>query len=80
MSDCFHCDIHDLLKDHLEGEQADLTEISAKVTEVLADLILLADPGDQAMLMAEILGNLGTMLIEKSQQEADPSTPRLSRH
>jgi hypothetical protein len=30
MSDCLHCDIHDLLESHLQGEQADLTEIAAK--------------------------------------------------
>jgi hypothetical protein len=79
MSDCLHCDIHDLLKDHLEGEQADLSEIAAKVTEVLADLVLLAAPEDQTMLLAQVLSNLGGMVFEKN-QEPDPTTPRRSRH
>jgi hypothetical protein len=41
MSDCLHCDIHEMLESHLQGEQADLAEIAARVTEVLADLILM---------------------------------------
>jgi hypothetical protein len=44
MSDCLHCDIHEMLESHLQSEQADLAEIAAKVTEVLADLILMAPP------------------------------------
>ena len=47
MSDCIHCEIHALLESHLKGEEADLTEIAFKVTEVLADLILMAPPADQ---------------------------------
>jgi hypothetical protein len=40
MSDCLHCDIHELLESHLQNQEANLaTEIAAKVTEVLADLI-----------------------------------------
>jgi hypothetical protein len=39
MSDCLHCDIHEMLEVHLQAEQADLAQIAAKVTEVLADLI-----------------------------------------
>ena len=44
MSDCLHCDIHDLMESHLQNEETNLAEIAAKVTEVLADLILLAPP------------------------------------
>jgi phenylpyruvate tautomerase PptA (4-oxalocrotonate tautomerase family) len=44
MSDCLHCDIHELLESHLQNQEANLAEIAAKVTEVLADLILLAPP------------------------------------
>ena len=42
MSDCLHCDIHEMLESHLQGEQVDLAEVAARVTEVLADLILMA--------------------------------------
>jgi hypothetical protein len=79
MSDCLHCDIHEMLESHLQGEQADLAEIAAKVTEVLADLILLAPPEEQTMLMAQVVANLGGMVLEKS-QEPDPGTPRRSSH
>jgi hypothetical protein len=55
MSDCLHCEIHDMLESHLQSEQADLTDIVARVTEV----ILMAPPGEQTVLMADVLANLG---------------------
>jgi hypothetical protein len=79
MSDCLHCDIHEMLESHLQSEQADLAEIAAKVTEVLADLILLAPPDEQAMLLAAVVANLGGVVLEKT-QEADPNSPRRSSH
>jgi hypothetical protein len=77
MSDCLHCDIHEMLESHLQSEQADLPEIAAKVTEVLADLILMAPPDEQVMMMADVVANLGGMVLEKS-QEADSNSPRRS--
>jgi hypothetical protein len=68
-----------MLESHLQSDQADLGEIAAKVTEVLADLILLAPPEEQAMLLAAVVSNLGGMILEKS-QEADPNSPRRSSH
>jgi hypothetical protein len=79
MSECLHCEIHDMLQSRLQGEQADLAEIAARVTEVLADLILLAAPGERHTLMADVLANLGGMVLEKS-QESDPENPRRSSH
>jgi hypothetical protein len=79
MSDCLHCDIHDMLESHLQSEQSDLAEIAAKVTEVLADLILMAPPAEQLMLMADVVANLGGMVLEKS-QTTDPTDPRRSHH
>lgn len=75
MSDCIHCDIHDLLESCLQNEEANLAEITAKVTEVLTDLILMAPPNDQSALMADILANLGGFLLEK-EAEANPANPR----
>lgn len=66
MSDCIHCDIHDLLEPELAREGADLGQISAKVTEVLADLVLIASPEDRAALLADVIANLGHMVLEKS--------------
>jgi hypothetical protein len=81
MSECLHCDIHELLDRQLQGKEANLTEIAAKVTEVLADVILTAPPDDQVTLMADVLANLGSFLLEKK-EEADPTNPnpRRSRH
>ena len=79
MSDCLHCDIHELLDSRLEGKEANLAEIAAKVTEVLADIILTATPDDQATLMADILANLGSFVLEKK-EDSDPTNPRRSRH
>jgi hypothetical protein len=79
MSNCLHCDIHEMLESHLQSKQVDLAEIAAKVTEVLADLILMAPPDEQCMMMADVLANLGGMVLEKS-QDADPTSPRRSSH
>jgi hypothetical protein len=79
MSECLRCEIHDVLASHLQGEQVNLAEIAAKVTEVLAELILMAPPSDQTALMADVLVNLGGMVLEKS-RESDPTNPRRSSH
>jgi hypothetical protein len=80
MSDCLHCDVHEMLESHSQGKEADLAEVAANVTQVLADLILMAPPDEQAMLMADVLANLGGMLLQKSQEDADPANPGRSRH
>ena len=75
MADCIHCEIHDLLDSHLQNEEANVADIAAKVTEVLADLILLAPPADRGMLLADILSNLGGFVLEKNEQ-APGQNPR----
>jgi hypothetical protein len=79
MSDCLHCDIHELLESELQGQEANLGEIAAKVTEVLADMVLMAPPDEQSMLMADILANFASFLLEKK-EDADPTKPRRSSH
>jgi hypothetical protein len=79
MSECLHCDIHELLESHLQNEETNVAEIAAKVTEVLADIILMVPPDEQSTLMADILANLGSFLLEKK-EPADPTNPRRSRH
>ena len=46
MSECLHCDIHELLDQELQGKEANLAEIAAKVTEMTADIILMAPPDE----------------------------------
>jgi hypothetical protein len=49
------------------NQEANLAEIAAKVTEVLADLILMAPPDEQSTLMADMLATLGGFLREKKE-------------
>jgi hypothetical protein len=79
MSECIHCDIHDLLESHLEAEDANIADVAAKVTEVLADLILMVPPTDRGMLMADIIANLGQFVLEKNDEalEQTQATRRL---
>jgi hypothetical protein len=79
MSDCIHCDIHELLEIRLQNQEVNLAEIAAKVTEVLADLILMAPSDEQSTLMADMLANLGGFLLEKK-ESAEPTNPRRSGH
>jgi len=76
MSDCIHCDIHDLLERRLQSDEANLAEIASKVTEVLADLVLLAPPTERGTLMADILANLGEFVLQKGEDTTPQSDPR----
>jgi hypothetical protein len=76
MSECLHCDIHDLLDSHLQAEEVNLADIAAKVTEVLADLILLAPAEERGALIAEVLANLGEFVLQKSEAATEQSSPR----
>ncbi len=82
MSDCIHCDIHDLLEPELSRDGADLGAIAAKVTEVLADLVVMADPQDRAALLADVIANLGHFVLEKTDQPqgALPGETKPRRH
>jgi hypothetical protein len=50
MSDRLHCDILEM-QSHPKGKEADLAEVAANVTQVLADLMLMAPPHEQCMLL-----------------------------
>ena len=79
MSECLHCEINELLESRLQNQEVNLAEVAAKVTEVLADLILMAPPDDQSTLMADILANLGSSVLEKK-EDPDLTSPRRSSH
>jgi hypothetical protein len=81
MSDCIHCDIHELLEIRLQNQEVNLAEIAAKVTEVLADLILMAPPDEQSTLMADMLANLGGFLpVEAGREEVRLETGVFDPH
>ena len=80
VSDCIHCDIHDLLDAELAGDEADLGEIVAKVTEVLADLVLLAAPDERAALLSSVIANLGQFMLDKGSRVEETGEFMPSQH
>jgi hypothetical protein len=82
MSECVHCEIHDLLESHLQSEEANLAEMASKVTEVLADLILMAPPAERGMLIADVLANFGQFVLDKDGEAVNTgsSNPRRLGH
>ena len=69
----------ELLETRLHGQEVNLAEVAAKATEVLTDIILMAPPDEQSTLMADVLANLGSFVLEKK-EDTDPTTPRRSSH
>ena len=80
MSDCVHCQIHDLLESHLQNPEVNLADIAFKVTEVLADLVLMAPPEEQGTMIAAILRNLGQLVLDKSGEAEDEGQSGRRRH
>ena len=66
MSDCLHCEINELVRQHVEGGTNDLVEIASMMAESVADLVLLAPEADRANLLAHAVSALGQMVLEKS--------------
>ena len=66
MSDCLHCGINELVREHVERGTNDLVEIASLMAESLADLVLLAPEEDRATLLAHALSAVGQMFLEKS--------------
>jgi hypothetical protein len=64
---CLHCEINDLVQEHVEGqEKVDLVALAASMAESLFDLILLAPEEEQARLLAVSIAHLGHTFLEKS--------------
>jgi len=67
MSDCLHCDINEIVRKHIEGnEQVDLVDLVARMAESMADLILLAPEQEQGSILAEAVAHLGHSFLERS--------------
>ena len=80
MSDCIHCQIHDLLESHLQNPEVNVADIAFTVTEVLADLILMVPPEDQGTMIADILRNLGQLVLGKNEEAEDEGQSGRRRH
>ena len=56
MSDCLHCDINELVRERIEGQDnVDLADLVARMSESLAETIMLAPKEQWAVLMAEAI-------------------------
>ena len=67
MAECLHCQINDLVKAHLENDDAlDLGELVARIVESAAELIADAVPQEeQAEVLAAAISHLGHAYLEK---------------
>jgi hypothetical protein len=65
---CLHCEINDLVQEHVEGqENVDIGELAARMAESLVDLILLVPEEERANLLAATVAHLGHAFLEKSE-------------
>ena len=64
---CLHCEINDLVQEHVEGlEKVDAVALAANIAESLVDLILLVPEEERAKLLAATIAQLGQAFLEKS--------------
>ncbi len=67
MSDCLHCDINEVVREHIERTKTvDLAGLAADMAESLAELILLAPEDQQGAMLAEAIRHLGHAFLEKT--------------
>jgi hypothetical protein len=65
MSECLHCDINELVRERVEGQDnIDLADLVARMSESLAELIMLAPKDQWALMTAEAIRHLGNTMIE----------------
>jgi hypothetical protein len=65
MSDCLHCDINELVRERIEGqENVDLGDMVARISESLAETIMLGPKEQWAALTAEAIRHLGQTMLE----------------
>jgi len=71
MSDCLHCDIGDLIAEHIKDapKPVDLAELAAMIAQSLGEFILAAPTHEQANLMADSLATLGQTFLDKPDDE-----------
>jgi hypothetical protein len=64
---CLHCEINDLVQEHVEGQETvDIAEVAARMAESLVDLVLHAPEEQQAQLLAATITYLGQAFLEKT--------------
>ena len=74
MSDCLHCDINELVRERIEGqEDVDIADMVARMAESLAETVMLAPKEQWAVLLAEAVRHLGNTVIADIEGGADTS-------
>ena len=64
---CLHCEINDLVDEHVEGhETVDMAEVAARMAESLVDFVLRAPEEQQAQLLATTIAYVGQAFLEKT--------------
>jgi len=64
MSDCLHCDINELVRERIEGQDnVDLADMAVRMAESLGELIMLAPKEQWGELLAEAIRHLGNTVI-----------------
>jgi hypothetical protein len=64
MSDCLHCDINELVRERIEGQQnVDIADMVVRMAESLAETVMLAPKEEWGMLLAEAIRHLGNTVI-----------------
>jgi hypothetical protein len=67
LESCLHCEINDLVQEHVEGQETvDVAQVAARMAESLVDLVLRAPEEQQAQLLAATITYLGQAFLEKS--------------
>ena len=64
---CLHCEINDLVQEHVEGQETiDMAEVAARMAESLVDFVLRAPEEQQAQLLAATIAYVGQAFLEKT--------------
>ena len=67
LESCLHCEINDLVQEHVEGQETvDLAQVAARMAESLVDLVLRAPEEQQAQLLAATISYVGQAFLEKT--------------
>ena len=67
LESCLHCEINDLVQEHIEGQETvDVAQVVARMAESLVDLVLHAPEEQQAQLLAATITYVGQAFLEKS--------------
>jgi hypothetical protein len=69
---CLHCQINEVVREHIEGnDPVNLPELVAMMGDSLVELIQLGPEDQWGNLLAQAIGHIGQVFLEKSGVEGD---------